>query len=121
MESFSFKTAISESNRVRGDASWWRFIRTARAPELPIVLLEDLAALIGLVFALLGVGLTLLTNNGYWDVAGTTGIGALLVAVAIVLAIETKSLLLGESAHEESLSLIDAALRATRSCSTSSA
>jgi cation diffusion facilitator family transporter len=112
MESFSFKTAISESNRVRGGASWWRFIRTARAPELPIVLLEDLAALIGLVFALLGVGLTLLTNNGYWDVAGTTGIGTLLVAVAIVLAIETKSLLLGESARDESLSLIDEALRA---------
>ncbi len=112
MESFSFRTAIIESNRVRGRATWWQFIRTARAPELPIVLLEDLAALVGLVFALLGVGLTLLTNSGYFDVAGTAGIGALLVAVAIVLGIETKSLLLGESAQEDSLRLIDGALRA---------
>jgi cation diffusion facilitator family transporter len=112
MESFSFRTAIIESNRVRGRATWWQFIRTARAPELPIVLLEDLAALVGLVFALLGVGLTLLTNSGYFDVAGTAGIGALLVAVAIVLGVETKSLLLGESAQEDSLRLIDQALRA---------
>jgi cation diffusion facilitator family transporter len=112
MESFSFRTAIIESNRVRGRATWWQFIRTARAPELPIVLLEDLAALVGLVFALLGVGLTLLTNSGYFDVAGTAAIGALLVAVAIVLGVETKSLLLGESAQEDSLRLIDEALRA---------
>jgi cation diffusion facilitator family transporter len=112
MESFSFHTAIIESNRVRGGSTWWQFIRTARAPELPIVLLEDLAALVGLVFALLGVGLTLLTNSGYFDVAGTAGIGALLVAVAIVLGVETKSLLLGESAQEDSLRLIDEALRA---------
>ena len=98
MEGFSFRTAIVESNKVKGDQSWWSFIRTAKAPELPVVLLEDFAALIGLVLALFGVGLTLLTDNGYWDVAGTAGIGLLLVPVAIVLAIETKSLLLGESA-----------------------
>ena len=74
----------------------------AKAPELPVVLLEDFAALIGLVLALFGVGMTLLTDNGYWDVVGTAGIGMLLVLVAIVLAIETKSLLLGESARSTS-------------------
>ncbi|MEP6666761.1 MAG: cation diffusion facilitator family transporter [Nocardioidaceae bacterium] len=98
MESYSFRTAIVESNKIRGDESWLRFVRNAKAPELPVVLLEDLAALLGLVFALFGVGLTLLTDNGYWDVVGTAAIGLLLVVVAVALAIETKSLLLGEAA-----------------------
>lgn len=108
MESFSFRTAIVESNKVRGEASWREFIRTAKAPELPVVLLEDLAALLGLIFALFGVGLTLLTDNGYWDVAGTVAIGLLLVTVAIVLAVETKSLLLGEAAAPRERDLITA-------------
>jgi cation diffusion facilitator family transporter len=98
MESFSFRTAIVESNRTRGTASWSRFVRRAKSPELPVILLEDFAALVGLILALIGVSLTLVTENGYWDVAGTAAIGLLLVTVAIVLAIETKSLLLGESA-----------------------
>jgi cation diffusion facilitator family transporter len=98
MESFSFRTAIVESNRSRGTASWSTFIRRAKSPELPVILLEDFAALVGLILALMGVSLTLVTENGYWDVAGTAAIGLLLVVVAIVLAIETKSLLLGESA-----------------------
>ncbi len=101
MEAYSFRTAIVESNLVRGDAGWVSFVRNAKAPELPVVLLEDSAALIGLVFALVGVSLTLATDSGYWDVAGTAGIGVLLVCVAVVLAVETKSLLLGESAHED--------------------
>jgi len=106
MEGLSFRTAIVESNKIRGDAGWVEFVRRAKAPELPVVLLEDLAALLGLVFALLGVGLTLLTENGYWDVAGTAAIGLLLVTVAIVLAVETKSLLLGESAAPRESELI---------------
>jgi len=101
MESFSFRTAIVESNKVRGKASWTKFVRNAKSPELPVILLEDLAALLGLVFALVGVSLSLLTGNGYWDVAGTTAIGILLVCVAVLLALETKSLLLGESASLE--------------------
>ena len=111
MESISFRTAIVESNKVRGNLSWTRFIREAKAPELPVVLLEDLAALLGLVFALVGVGFTLLTDNGYWDVAGTTAIGLLLVTVAVVLAIETKSLLLGESASPADREVIEGRLR----------
>ncbi len=110
MESYSFRTAIVESNKVRGDTGWVRFIRRAKAPELPVVLLEDLAALLGLVFALIGVGLSLLTENAYWDVGGTVAIGLLLVAVAIVLAIETKSLLLGESATIEDTRVIEQAI-----------
>jgi cation diffusion facilitator family transporter len=113
MESFSFRTAIIESNRVRGKASWSTFVRKAKAPELPVVLLEDLGALVGLVFALIGVGMTLLTENGYWDVAGTAAIGLLLVLIAIVLALETKSLLLGESAGLEHRQAIEAGLADT--------
>ncbi len=112
-ESFSFLTAIRESNKVRGKQSWSKFIRSAKAPELPVILLEDFAALIGLVFALLGVSLTLITRNGYFDVAGTAAIGLLLVAVAITLAIETKSLLLGEAAGVDAVKNIEGALTGT--------
>ncbi len=110
MESFSLRTAVTESNKTRGDVSWVQFVRRAKSPELPVVLLEDVAALLGLVLALAGVSLTLLTRNGYYDVAGTTGIGLLLVAVAIALGIETKSLLLGEAAALEDQHAIEAAI-----------
>ncbi|MFH8221794.1 cation diffusion facilitator family transporter [Streptomyces sp. NPDC018057] len=97
-EGYSFRTAIKESNELRGKLSWPQFIRRAKAPELPVVLLEDFGALIGLVLALGGVGLALLTGNGVWDGVGTVCIGVLLVLIALVLAAETKSLLLGEAA-----------------------
>lgn len=96
LESFSFRTAIKESNQVRGEQSWWKFIRRAKAPELPVVLLEDLAALVGLILALLGVSMAVATGDGVWDGVGTVAIGLLLGAVATILAIETKSLLIGE-------------------------
>ncbi len=99
LESFSLRTAIRESNLVRAKGeSWVGFIRHAKAPELPVVLLEDVAALIGLVFALLGVGLTAVTGNSMFDAIGTLMIGTLLILVAITLGIETKSLLVGEGA-----------------------
>ncbi len=100
-ESFSFRTAIHESNPLRGKQSWIKFIRNAKQPELPVILLEDFGALLGLVFALFGVSLTLITGDGLWDAAGTGMIGLLLVGIAVVLAVETKSLLLGESATKE--------------------
>jgi cation diffusion facilitator family transporter len=109
-EGLSFRTAIRESNRSRGRQSWVRFIRSAKAPELPVVLLEDSAALLGLIFALLGVGMTLVTGNGYFDAIGTALIGLLLVAVAVSLAAETKSLLLGEAAAPAVQDRIRAAL-----------
>jgi cation diffusion facilitator family transporter len=110
LEGSSFHTAVTESNQVRGSRSWTAFIRTAKAPELPVILLEDFAALIGLVFALFGVGLTLATGNGFWDAVGTALIGTLLVCVAIVLSIEMKSLLVGEAATVEQQRAIKAAL-----------
>ncbi|MEU7819814.1 cation diffusion facilitator family transporter [Catellatospora sp. NPDC049133] len=110
LESFSFRTAIVESNAVRGNASWKEFIRRAKAPELPVILLEDLGALVGLIFALFGVSMTLITGNGLWDALGTMMIGLLLVVIAVVLAIETKSLLLGESATDEHVKAIASAI-----------
>ena len=110
LESFSFRTAIRESNHVRGDSSWVQFIRRAKAPELPVVLLEDAGALLGLIFALFGVVLTLVTHDGIWDGIGTLAIGLLLVTIAIILAIETKSLLLGEGATQEDVHKIEQAL-----------
>ena len=99
LESFSLRTAIIESNHVRGKQGWISFIRHAKAPELPVVLLEDTAALTGLVFAFAGVGLTVLTGNPTWDAVGTLAIGVLLILVAVILGIETKSLLVGEGAN----------------------
>ena len=100
LESFSLRTAIRESNHTRGKENWIQFIRHAKAPELPVVLLEDFAALIGLAFAFLGVGLTIVTGNARFDAIGTLAIGVLLIAVAVVLGIETQSLLVGEGAND---------------------
>jgi len=99
LEGFSLRTAIGESNHVRGKQGWISFIRHAKAPELPVVLLEDVAALTGLVFAFAGVGLSVLTGDAIFDAVGTLAIGVLLVLVAIILGIETKSLLVGEGAN----------------------
>ena len=110
LETYSFRTAIVESNRVRGNSSWVNFVRRAKAPELPVVLLEDLGALVGLILALIGVGMTLITGDGRWDAAGTIAIGLLLVAIAVILAVETKSLLLGEGADPDEVAKIEQAV-----------
>jgi cation diffusion facilitator family transporter len=109
-EGFSFRTAMREANELRGSHSWVQFIRHAKAPELPVVLLEDFGALIGLVLATFGVVLSLITGSGVWDGIGTLGIGALLVTIAVILAIEIKSLLLGEGAGPEQVRRIREAL-----------
>ncbi|MDR2374385.1 MAG: cation diffusion facilitator family transporter [Bifidobacteriaceae bacterium] len=110
MESFSLRTAVREARPVKGKQGWFRFVRNSKSPELPVVLLEDTAALLGLIFAGLGVGLTLVTGDGRWDSAGSAAIGVLLVTVAAVLAVEMKSLLLGESPAPEHLRAIEEAL-----------
>lgn len=110
LEGFSFRTAIKESNALRGDRSWVQFVRRAKAPELPVVLLEDLGALVGLILALLGVTLAVVTGDGVWDGVGTVCIGLLLGIIAVILAIETKSLLIGEGADPEQEDRIVAAL-----------
>lgn len=109
LECYSFYTAVVESRKVKGDSGWWRFIRQAKSPELPVVLLEDIGALVGLVLALGGVGLSVLTGNAVWDGIGTICIGVLLGVIAIILIVETKSLLIGEGAAPVELrTIIDA-------------
>lgn len=98
LETYSLRTAVKEANHVRGDLGWWQFIRHSRNPELPIVLLEDLGAEAGLLLAISGVLTAHFTGNARWDAAGSLGIGILLVVIAIILAVEMKSLLIGESA-----------------------
>ena len=106
LESLSFRTAIVESRPLKGDSTWWQFIRQAKAPELPVVLLEDLGALVGLVLAFLGVGLSVLTGNAVFDALGTIAIGVLLGIIAVILIVEMKSLLIGEGASEPVLAKI---------------
>jgi cation diffusion facilitator family transporter len=98
LESYSFYTAVKESRALKGQASWWEFIRRSRTPELPVVLLEDFGALVGLALALLGVSIAAITGDSRWDAYGTISIGVLLVVIAAVLVFEMKSLLIGESA-----------------------
>ncbi len=108
-EGLSLRTAVIESRHVKGRRGWWEFIRKSRTPELPVVLLEDAGALIGLVLAMAGVGLSAITGDAVWDGVGTLCIGILLVAISVVLTIEMKSLLIGESATEEHVSALVAA------------
>jgi cation diffusion facilitator family transporter len=110
LEAFSLRTGIAEANRVRGDRSWVAFIRRTKAPELPVVLIEDVAALIGLSFACAGVALSVLTGDGRWDGVGSVAIGVLLAGAGAILATETKSLLIGEAASTEVQEQIVAAL-----------
>lgn len=114
LESFSLATAIRESKKVKGKQSWIQFIRHAKSPELPVVLLEDVAALLGLVLALGGVGLSVITGNPIFDAYGTLAIGALLVVVAVILGLEMGSLLIGEGAQPEEVAAIRKALLATK-------
>ncbi|MFI6918696.1 cation diffusion facilitator family transporter [Nonomuraea spiralis] len=109
-EGFSFRTAVKESNPLRGRQSWVAFIRRSKSPELPVILLEDLGALLGLIFALFGVTMAVVTGDGVWDGIGTLMIGVLLAIIAVVLAVETKSLLLGEGASPEVEEQIRAAM-----------
>ena len=110
LEGYSFRTAIKESRPLKGGSTWWQFIRQSKSPELPVVLLEDFGALIGLVLALLGVGLTLLTGNAVFDALGTIAIGVLLGVIAIILIVEMKSLLIGEGAAPPVLARIVGAI-----------
>lgn len=114
LESFSLATAVRESKKVKGTQSWIKFIKHAKSPELPVVLLEDVAALLGLVFALTGVGLSVITGNPIFDAYGTLAIGALLVVVAVILGLEMGSLLIGEGAQPQEVVAIRKALLNTQ-------
>lgn len=110
LEAYSFRTAIVEARKVKGDKTWWEYIRTSRSPELPVVLLEDAGAQIGLVMALVGVGMYAITGNEVWDALGTLSIGVLLLFIATFLTIEMKSLLIGEAATKAHIAAITAAV-----------
>jgi cation diffusion facilitator family transporter len=113
LELFSLRTAVRESNAVRGSLSWPQFVRRSKSPELPVVLLEDLGALFGLFFALAGVGLAVALDEPRWDGVGTLAIGVLLIAIAVILVIEMKSLLIGESASGDQQRAILGAIEET--------
>lgn len=99
LETYSLRTAVREANHVKPkEMGWWEFVRTSKSPELPVVLLEDIGAEIGLFLALVGVSLAAITHDPRWDAIGSIAIGVLLIVIGIVLAIETKGLLLGERA-----------------------
>ena len=115
LESYSFRTAIAESRPLKGSQSWWSFIRTAKVPELPVLLLEDSGALVGLVIALASVGLTLITDNADFDAYGTLAISGLLGIIAIILIVEMKSLLMGEAASPEIMATIQSTISAAPS------
>lgn len=111
IEGYSLRTAIKEANHVRGEGvSWWDFIRKSKQPELPVVLLEDAGAEIGLALALVGVIIADRTGDGRWDALGSIAIGVLLIVIAIVLIIEMKGLLIGESATAADRAAIVAAV-----------
>jgi len=110
LETVSFRTALREANKSRGKRSLANFVKDSRQPELPVILLEDAGALVGLVFALIGVGMAVITGDGRWDAVGAMAVGTLLVVIAIFLAMEMATMLVGESALPEEVAAIRAAL-----------
>jgi cation diffusion facilitator family transporter len=112
LEGFSFRTALKEANKARGQHSLKSFVKRVRQPELPVILLEDTGALIGLMFALFGVGMAQATGNSRWDSIGAIAVGSLLVVIAVFLALEMGRMLVGESALPEEQQAIEAALAA---------
>ena len=114
LESFSLRTALKEVNAIRGKRTLWQFIRAARQPELPVIVLEDIGALLGLVFALAGVGIATITGNSQWDGLGAIAVGLLLVVIAVILSFEMTSMLVGESALSEDIDAIQKALQSAK-------
>ena len=110
LESFSFRTAIVETNKVRGKRSFAKFVRDSRQPELPVILLEDFGALIGLIFAMIGVSAAVITGDGRWDGLGAMAIGSLLIVIAVILVREMSAMLVGEGALPEEYDAVQAAL-----------
>ncbi len=111
LESLSLRTAVREARHIKGRRSWWRFIHDSKVPELPVVLLEDTGALVGLALALVGVGLAAWTGDARFDALGSLAIGVLLAVIAGILAMETRSLLLGESANPQTIRDIEDAVK----------
>lgn len=105
-ESASLYGCLVQVNKIRHGMPLWKWVRTSRQSELVVVLGEDVAALLGLSFALVAVGMAMLTGNPVWDAIGSIGIGALLIVISGFLAVKIKSLLIGQSADEETIAAI---------------
>jgi cation diffusion facilitator family transporter len=101
LEGYSWYAATKEVNRLRGDQGMLSFIESSKSTEIIVIWMEDTGALIGLILALVGVVLVLVTGNPYFDVYSTFAIGVLMVSIAFFVARETKSLLIGEGATKE--------------------
>ncbi len=114
LEGWSFRTAVMESIPLKGDLSWWQFIRRSRTPELPVVLLEDFGAMAGLTIAFSAILISKVTGDPVWDGIGTLIIGLLLGVIAIILVIEMRSLLIGEGARRGDMTKIVAAITETQ-------
>ena len=112
-EFFAFRTAIVLSRPLKGDMSWWQFIKETRVPELAVVLLEDFGAMVGLVIALVSVWISVTFDAPIWDGIGTLSIGILLLVIAMILIVEMRSLLLGEGAGREEMAQITGAIEQT--------
>ena len=95
--------ALREINKERGELSLWRWFRTSRQSELLVIFGEDMAALGGLVLALCFIGMAMVTGNPMWDAMGSISIGVLLVLVAVLVGVEVKALLVGQSAEPQVL------------------
>ena len=111
LEALSLRTAVIESRMVKGKKTWWEFIKHSKVPELPVVLLEDIGALVGLILALIGIGLAMVTGDARYDAMGSLAIGILLGIIAIILAIEMRSLLLGECASDDMVDAITCTIK----------
>ncbi len=111
-ESISMRACLVEVNKSRGGRSLWRWFRDSRQAELVVIFGEDLAALLGLVFALVAVGVAVITGNPIWDAIGTLAIGVLLIVVAFFIAIEVKALLIGQSVEPMRKDEMEAFIRA---------
>ncbi|HUQ26922.1 MAG TPA: cation diffusion facilitator family transporter [Burkholderiales bacterium] len=113
-ETVSLRACLHEVNKVRGDRTLWRWFRESRQSELVVILAEDFAALLGLALALAAVGLTMITGNPMWDALGSMAIGGVLIVVAILVGIEIKALLIGQSADEEVVARMRALLAGSK-------
>jgi cation diffusion facilitator family transporter len=108
----AFRVALKEFNRRRGTRGWVRSVQESKDPTLLVVLFEDSVAVLGLLVAAAGLLLAHWTGESYWDAVASMAIGVLLAATACILAVETKGLLMGESAGRETRASIRAAVLA---------
>jgi cation diffusion facilitator family transporter len=113
LDGWSLRTTIRTGRPAKGSLSWRQLVRLTKAPEIIVIFLEDLGALIGIGIAFVGVALATFTGDGTWDALASIAIGVLLMAIGTVVNRETESLLVGEAATTEVVALIRDAIANT--------